>query len=182
MMFFFYRKAQWSNGYFFFFQAEDGILDFHVTGVQTCALPILPKAGNVNLAQPLLETTATTLNVAGSLVDVKGILSASDATNPFIFLDPTTVAATSLLATSGSGSMTAATTFVQDLEGTLALTGDAISVSNSSSLSGTGAAAFLALDGSAMTVTGNILTEKGAGSTATFKATLLAGANGASVT
>src|SRR5215475_3985038 len=27
-------------GYFFFFQAEDGIRDFHVTGVQTCALPI----------------------------------------------------------------------------------------------------------------------------------------------
>src|SRR5690606_39511403 len=27
----------------FFFQAEDGIRDFHVTGVQTCALPILKK-------------------------------------------------------------------------------------------------------------------------------------------
>src|SRR5690606_40978035 len=27
--------------WFFFFQAEDGIRDFHVTGVQTCALPIL---------------------------------------------------------------------------------------------------------------------------------------------
>src|SRR5690606_33662903 len=27
--------------HFFFFQAEDGIRDFHVTGVQTCALPIL---------------------------------------------------------------------------------------------------------------------------------------------
>src|SRR5690606_40364047 len=26
--------------YVFFFQAEDGIRDFHVTGVQTCALPI----------------------------------------------------------------------------------------------------------------------------------------------
>src|SRR5690606_40790193 len=25
-------------------QAEDGIRDFHVTGVQTCALPILPLA------------------------------------------------------------------------------------------------------------------------------------------
>src|SRR5690606_39710428 len=25
---------------FFFFQAEDGLRDFHVTGVQTCALPI----------------------------------------------------------------------------------------------------------------------------------------------
>src|SRR5207302_3009242 len=33
-----------------FFQAEDGIRDFHVTGVQTCALPILV----------LLETTVTT--------------------------------------------------------------------------------------------------------------------------
>src|SRR5690606_40903039 len=29
---------------FFFFQAEDGIRDFHVTGVQTCALPISPWA------------------------------------------------------------------------------------------------------------------------------------------
>src|SRR5690606_39988653 len=28
---------------FFFFQAEDGIRDFHVTGVQTCALPIWPQ-------------------------------------------------------------------------------------------------------------------------------------------
>src|SRR5690606_40590533 len=28
-----------------FFQAEDGIRDFHVTGVQTCALPILKRAG-----------------------------------------------------------------------------------------------------------------------------------------
>src|SRR5699024_11829937 len=27
---------------FFFFQAEDGIRDRNVTGVQTCALPILP--------------------------------------------------------------------------------------------------------------------------------------------
>src|SRR5690606_39287909 len=26
--------------YIFFFKAEDGIRDFHVTGVQTCALPI----------------------------------------------------------------------------------------------------------------------------------------------
>src|SRR5690625_5989096 len=28
---------------FFFFQAEDGIRDGHVTGVQTCALPILVR-------------------------------------------------------------------------------------------------------------------------------------------
>src|SRR5690606_40871930 len=30
--------------FFFFFQAEDGIRDFHVTGVQTCALPISSPA------------------------------------------------------------------------------------------------------------------------------------------
>src|SRR5207302_5393952 len=29
---------------YFFFQAEDGIRDFHVTGVQTCALPISSRA------------------------------------------------------------------------------------------------------------------------------------------
>ena len=28
----------------FFFQAEDGIRDYKVTGVQTCALPIWPDA------------------------------------------------------------------------------------------------------------------------------------------
>src|SRR6266511_6004910 len=31
--------------FFFFFQAEDGIRDFHVTGVQTCALPISIEPG-----------------------------------------------------------------------------------------------------------------------------------------
>src|SRR5690606_39974459 len=35
--------------FFFFFQAEDGIRDFHVTGVQTCALPILPGVPDVAL-------------------------------------------------------------------------------------------------------------------------------------
>src|SRR5207249_7827201 len=30
--------------FFFFFQAEDGIRDRNVTGVQTCALPIFPAS------------------------------------------------------------------------------------------------------------------------------------------
>src|SRR3712207_8652813 len=35
------------NGYFcFFFQAEDGIRDIGVTGVQTCALPIFELPSN----------------------------------------------------------------------------------------------------------------------------------------
>src|SRR5690554_7423365 len=33
--------------YFFFFQAEDGIRDADVTGVQTCALPIFRQRLNV---------------------------------------------------------------------------------------------------------------------------------------
>src|SRR5690606_9635212 len=38
-----------------FFQAEDGIRDFHVTGVQTCALPILVTADEAwHLRRPLL--------------------------------------------------------------------------------------------------------------------------------
>ena len=34
--------VKWGLGivFFFFFQAEDGIRDYKVTGVQTCALPI----------------------------------------------------------------------------------------------------------------------------------------------
>src|SRR5690606_39430118 len=39
--------------FFFFFQAEDGIRDFHVTGVQTCALPI----SEINL--PYITADAT---------------------------------------------------------------------------------------------------------------------------
>src|SRR5690606_40222347 len=42
----YYMSVYTSNFYIFFFQAEDGIRDFHVTGVQTCALPIY---GFVNL-------------------------------------------------------------------------------------------------------------------------------------
>src|SRR5256886_6510582 len=39
--------------FFFFFQAEDGIRDLTVTGVQTCALPICDVEDNQNKAQHL---------------------------------------------------------------------------------------------------------------------------------
>src|SRR6267378_6410140 len=38
--FFFYMIDELYFIFFFFFQAEDGIRDLYVTGVQTCALPI----------------------------------------------------------------------------------------------------------------------------------------------
>src|SRR5215469_13211824 len=41
--------------FFFFFQAEDGIRDLYVTGVQTCALPILLRAcRRRNLRPPVI--------------------------------------------------------------------------------------------------------------------------------
>src|SRR5207302_8133831 len=40
MTFLVYASFFYSSFFFFFFLAEDGIRDFHVTGVQTCALPI----------------------------------------------------------------------------------------------------------------------------------------------
>src|SRR5690348_18185734 len=42
---------------FFFFQAEDGIRDGRVTGVQTCALPICPKSP-VRIVFPLRSRQA----------------------------------------------------------------------------------------------------------------------------
>src|SRR5690625_6309135 len=42
----------------FFFQAEDGIRDGHVTGVQTCALPIFPEAHRVATSEYLFPVFA----------------------------------------------------------------------------------------------------------------------------
>src|SRR6266851_7077988 len=39
--------------FFFFFQAEDGIRDRDVTGVQTCALPIFHRTDRRRSAQPV---------------------------------------------------------------------------------------------------------------------------------
>src|SRR2546430_13428541 len=47
--------------FFFFFQAEDGIRDLTVTGVQTCALPILREiAAMATSAAADVARTATT--------------------------------------------------------------------------------------------------------------------------
>src|SRR3989449_1102435 len=49
--------------FFFFFQAEDGIRDVAVTGVQTCALPILDEP-------TYLKTQATRISIFMSVFDV----------------------------------------------------------------------------------------------------------------
>src|SRR5215475_4818418 len=47
-----------STPIFFFFQAEDGIRDFHVTGVQTCALPIYSLRSSPRKRGPRLNSPA----------------------------------------------------------------------------------------------------------------------------
>src|SRR5690606_12608216 len=72
--------------FFFFFQAEDGIRDFHVTGVQTCALPISQVSTDVQLASAsTLTVTATTpasvqAAVPGNTVSVRKQATASAVT------------------------------------------------------------------------------------------------------
>src|SRR5256885_2610920 len=46
-------REQRSCWYFFFFQAEDGIRDYKVTGVQTCALPISLRQRRHRLHRPV---------------------------------------------------------------------------------------------------------------------------------
>ena len=40
------EEGVWSVGLYFFFQAEGGIRDYDVTGVQTCTLPILERSAD----------------------------------------------------------------------------------------------------------------------------------------
>src|SRR2546427_6701829 len=54
--------------FFFFFQAEDGIRDLTVTGVQTCALPIL-DGGDLRVGNGLGRAAAT--DEAGDPDDVQ---------------------------------------------------------------------------------------------------------------
>src|SRR5216684_6208178 len=67
---------------FFFFQAEDGIRDVAVTGVQTCALPIFaPRAGaELNALHRHLQKCGGFAGVDGE-VDFTACLPLADAFN-----------------------------------------------------------------------------------------------------
>src|SRR2546426_10245934 len=62
--------------FFFFFQAEDGIRDYKVTGVQTCALPIFtftatasgaPTAVGVSVANNSFSPATANVKVGGTV-------------------------------------------------------------------------------------------------------------------
>src|SRR2546430_10715138 len=58
--------------FYFFFQAEDGIRDLTVTGVQTCALPILRALVAADSALPAAKAFDSTLAAVGGNPDGRG--------------------------------------------------------------------------------------------------------------
>src|SRR2546427_5908714 len=65
--------------FFFFFQAEDGIRDLTVTGVQTCALPISFNTFCAR-AEPLAQTRAKVLKAAA---DATGAVETENTAHGF---------------------------------------------------------------------------------------------------
>src|SRR2546422_7115870 len=61
-----------SGDYFFFFQAEDGIRDVAVTGVQTCALPILSLGVGPYARTPRTLTVAPYVALGWAAAPVTG--------------------------------------------------------------------------------------------------------------
>src|SRR3712207_8361117 len=62
--------------FFFFFQAEDGIRDIGVTGVQTCALPIFSLVGGTMFLMWLGEQiTSRGIGNGVSLIIMAGIVA-----------------------------------------------------------------------------------------------------------
>src|SRR5256885_13180668 len=64
--------------YFFFFQAEDGIRDYKVTGVQTCALPICPGFPAAITYDPQTRPQGVRCSIHDMLVAVYGTARDAD--------------------------------------------------------------------------------------------------------
>src|SRR5256885_12729532 len=76
---------------FFFFQAEDGIRDYKVTGVQTCALPIFSFDQAFTRSDFQAQDALSGNGLASMLLGYPGSGSAGFTANPFfqwIYLGP----------------------------------------------------------------------------------------------
>src|SRR5690606_39942124 len=78
---------------FFFFQAEDGIRDFHVTGVQTCALPDLIRTASalyssvnfrllVDISCPPISALSTSCKVSAKSGEAQSVCLMLTAHSP----------------------------------------------------------------------------------------------------
>src|SRR5690606_40753639 len=67
----------------FFFLAEDGIRDFHVTGVQTCALPIFDYDGLTSTRNYIFPDKSGTVALLDDIVASQTLQQVLDEGNTF---------------------------------------------------------------------------------------------------
>src|SRR3989442_1301351 len=88
--------------YFFFFQAEDGIRDADVTGVQTCALPIL-MIGAKDLAFPRINLLSWYIYIIGGVVTIYALLAGGVDTGWTFYVPYSTTFSNSYVIATGLG-------------------------------------------------------------------------------
>src|SRR6266540_6680251 len=89
---FFLEFVERMVSFFFFFQAEDGIRDRDVTGVQTCALPISQRSLQRSIALRRRPGGCDTIRHAGAVWPGSEHAVAPFCTQGFLFLRPTRAA------------------------------------------------------------------------------------------
>src|SRR5699024_11560059 len=77
---------------FFFFQAEDGIRDRNVTGVQTCALPIYKSSSEWTTSIPIPPPPAEAFNINGYPIAL-----AKDTASSFVLISRSVPGMTGIL-------------------------------------------------------------------------------------
>src|SRR5207245_8150542 len=100
-------SVRWST---FFFQAEDGIRDATVTGVQTCALPIFGRIWQVNIqADPRFRDQVPDIrqlqvrNSQGQMIRLGTVLDVRDTSGPVSLMRYNMYAATALTGNTSAG-------------------------------------------------------------------------------
>ena len=107
---------------------------------------------------PILEAVNSSLTVGQSLMDVgPGSTFAGTTTAPLLYLDPSTLNATSMLTLGNGASLSLAGTLLQDEGGTVSFGSDLVSLSGGTRLTGTGASPLVDLVGSTASTGGGVL-------------------------
>ena len=111
-----------------------------------------------SVAVPILEAADSSLSIAQQLVQISGAAAfTSSGSTPLLYLDPTTLTATSLLSLDGGATASLAGALFQDVDGALTLRADFLRLTGSGRLLGTGAAALVDLAGTRAAAAGSVL-------------------------
>jgi len=111
-----------------------------------------------SVAVPILEAADSSPSIAQQLVQISGAAAfTSSGSTPLLYLDPTTLTATSLLSLDGGATASLAGALFQDVDGALTLRADFLRLTGSGRLLGTGAAALVDLAGTRAAAAGGVL-------------------------